>query len=126
MANRSIHAVTGALGYSGRHIARQLIDLGLPVRTLTNSPNRPNPFGDRIDVRPFNFDQPHKLIDSLSDVAVLYNTYWVRFNHGAFTHAQAIHSTLALFDAARTAGVERRFRSSERACHQRQPPCRRY
>ena len=38
---------------------------------------------------------------------VLYNTYWVRFNHKTFTHATAVENTLKLFDAARDAGVRR-------------------
>jgi NADH dehydrogenase len=40
-------------------------------------------------------------------VAVLYNTYWVRFNHRNFTHAEAVANTRTLFDAARRAGVRR-------------------
>ena len=38
---------------------------------------------------------------------VLYNTYWVRFNHRWFTHAQAVRNTLTLFQAAKEAGVQR-------------------
>ena len=38
---------------------------------------------------------------------MLYNTYWVRFNHRLFTHAEAVRNTLTLFDAARRAGVEK-------------------
>jgi NADH dehydrogenase len=38
---------------------------------------------------------------------VLYNTYWVRFNHKLFTHAQAVQNTMVLFEAARQAGVRR-------------------
>ena len=38
---------------------------------------------------------------------MLYNSYWVRFNHRMFTHAQAVENTLALFEAARRAGVRR-------------------
>ena len=37
----------------------------------------------------------------------LYNTYWVRFNHKTFTHADAVRNTLTLFDAAKRAGVGR-------------------
>ena len=40
-------------------------------------------------------------------VSVLYNTYWVRFNHKKFTHADAVKNTITLFDAAKEAGVER-------------------
>ena len=38
---------------------------------------------------------------------MLYNTYWVRFNYGSFSHAAAVENTLALFAAARQAGVGR-------------------
>jgi len=38
---------------------------------------------------------------------VLYNTYWVRFNHPLFRHADAVRNTLVLFEAARRAGVRR-------------------
>jgi NADH dehydrogenase len=101
------HVVTGAFGYSGRYIAKSLIDSGFKVKTITNSPNRPNPFGDAIEVFPFNFDKPDLLIDTLRGADVLYNTYWVRFNHKLFNHSSAVENTLALFDAARQAGVKR-------------------
>ena len=41
--------------------------------------------------------------------AVLYNTYWIRFNtrEPAFQHAAAVANTLKLFEAARQAGVPR-------------------
>jgi NADH dehydrogenase len=107
MAERELHVVTGAYGYSGRYIARRLLDAGHRVVTLTNSPNRPNPFGDAVRVYPFNFDRPDELVASLRGAAVLYNTYWVRFNHGKFTQAAAIDNTRRLFDAARAAGVRR-------------------
>ena len=38
---------------------------------------------------------------------MLYNTYWVRFNHPLFTHADAVRNTLTLFEAAKRAGVRR-------------------
>ena len=40
-------------------------------------------------------------------MTTLYNTYWVRFNHKTFTHADAVANTLTLFAAAREAGVRR-------------------
>ncbi|MCG6550999.1 MAG: NAD(P)H-binding protein [Candidatus Magnetominusculus sp. LBB02] len=102
-----IHVVTGALGYSGKYIAKLLIETGVKVKTITNSPNRPNPFGDAIEVCPFNFDKPELLIETLSGADCLYNTYWVRFNHKLFQHADAVENTLILFDAAKKAGVKR-------------------
>lgn len=106
-ASPSIHAVTGAFGYSGKYIARRLLAQGHEVRTLTNSPDRQNPFGAAVTAYRFHFDEPAKLVAALEGVSVLYNTYWVRFNHRLFTHAEAVHNTLTLFDAARSAGVER-------------------
>ena len=99
--------MTGGFGYSGRSIAARLLAAGCPVRTLTNSPQRAHPFGNRIQVVPLAFDEPDRLAESLANVDVLYNTYWVRFNHRLFTHAQAVHNTLALFTAAQRAGVRR-------------------
>lgn len=107
MADRTLHAVTGAFGYSGKYIAQRLLDAGESVITLTNSPSRGNPFGERIRAFPFHFDEPELLAEHLQGVSVLYNTYWVRFNHRLFQHADAVRNTLVLFEAARRAGVER-------------------
>jgi len=101
------HAVTGAFGYSGKYIAKRLLDNGHNVITLTNSLHRENPFNDRVEAYPFNFDNPGELTKSLRNVSVLYNTYWVRFNHKRFKHADAVTNTLTMFEAARAAGVER-------------------
>src|SRR5208283_4951465 len=100
-------AVTGAFGYSGRYIAQRLLAEGHEVLTLTNSPQRNNPFGDKIGVAAFNFDRPELLAQSLRGVDALINTYWVRFDHKLFTHEQAVANTRVLFAAAKNAGVRR-------------------
>lgn len=102
-----LHAVTGAFGYSGRYIARRLLDAGHRVITLTNSLQRDDPFAGRVEAHPLDFGRPDALVKALSGVRVLYNTYWVRFNFRSFTHAQAVDNTRSLFAAARDAGVER-------------------
>jgi len=102
-----LHVVTGAFGYSGRYIAERLLGAGHRVRTLTNSPDRQHPFGDRVKAYPFDFDDPEQLARSLEGARVLYNTYWVRFNHADFRYAQAVANTRVLFAAARRAGVAR-------------------
>jgi NADH dehydrogenase len=107
MGAQNLHAVTGAFGYSGQYIARQLLEAGETVITLTNSGHRPNPFGGQVKAYPLQFDHPAGLAASLQGVSVLYNTYWVRFNHRRFTHAMAVANTKALFAAAREAGVAR-------------------
>jgi NADH dehydrogenase len=101
------HVVTGAFGYSGKYITRRLLDLSFQVDTITNSPDRANPFEGQITAYPFNFEEPEKLAETLRGAAVLYNTYWVRFNHKDFKHADAVANTLVMFEAARQAGVER-------------------
>ena len=107
MNKKQVHAVTGAFGYSGKYIAQRLLDKGCKVITITNSGNRQNPFGDKLQTFPFNFDNPEKLVETLKGVSVLYITYWVRFNHKMFTHADAVRNTITLFESAAKAGVER-------------------
>lgn len=107
MTTQPLHVVTGALGYTGRSVTERLLARGTRVRTLTNSPNRPNPFGDHLEVLPLAFDDPAALARSLAGAEVLYNTYWVRFNHALFTFDRAVAATKTLFDAARRAGVKR-------------------
>lgn len=107
---QQLHVVTGAFGYSGKYIAKRLLDERdvIRVRTLTNSVNRANPFGGAVEAHPFNFDQPDQLVESLRGAMVLYNTYWVRFNYKTdFQHSVAVANTKILFDAAKRAGVER-------------------
>jgi len=103
----TLHAVTGAFGYSGKYIAKRLLDRGNKVITLTNSPDRANPFAGRVKPYPFNFDNPEELSGTLRGVSVLYNTYWVRFNHRLFNHTDAVRNTERLFEAAKEACVER-------------------
>jgi NADH dehydrogenase len=107
MNSRQTHVVTGAFGYSGHHIAQRLLSAGHRVLTLTGHPDRPSPLRDRIEALPFHFDSPAKLTESLRGVKVLINTYWVRFDHGKNTHAQAVENTKTLFRCAAEAGVER-------------------
>ena len=105
--SHALHVVTGAFGFSGKYIARRLLDAGNQVRTLTNSMGRRNPFGDALQVRPLDFADEDKLAESLRGATVLYNTYWVRFNYATFRHSMAVDNTLALFRAAKKAGVRR-------------------
>lgn len=100
MAASEKHSVTGAFGYSGRYIAKRLLDKGHQVMTLTHSPRRQGEDGSAIEIHPFHFDQPDRLVESLRGVRVLYNTYWVRFNHKTFSHAEAVRNTRILFDSA--------------------------
>lgn len=100
----SLHCVTGAFGYSGRHITRLLLEEGHTVRTLTGHPPAdPGP----VEVRALDFSDPAGLRASLQGVDVLYNTFWVRFAHGDTTHERAVAGNKTLFAAAAEAGVAR-------------------
>lgn len=98
-----LDVVTGAFSYTGRYIARRLLAEGRRVRTLTR---RRNP-ASRLEQARFAFDDPNELVESLRGADVLYNTYWVRFEHGDVTFARAVENTRTLFRAAREAGVRR-------------------
>lgn len=100
-------AVTGAFGFSGQYIARKLLEKGVEVITLTRSLERKDPFGDKVRAFSHNFDNPDRLIETLCGVDVLFNTYWVRFNHKQFSFQEAVANNKILFTSARKAGVRR-------------------
>jgi NADH dehydrogenase len=105
-------AVTGAYSYSGKYIARRLLDAGHSVLTLTDHPERPDPFGGRVPAFPLDFSRPDELASNLRGADVLVNTYWVRYPHAGMTYAKAVQNTRTLLAAARQAGVRRLVHTS--------------
>ncbi|MDQ2894865.1 MAG: NAD-dependent epimerase/dehydratase family protein [Actinomycetota bacterium] len=99
--------VTGAFSYSGSHIARQLLNEGRHVRTLTFHPDREHSLRADVAAHPYRFDDPVALARSLAGVQTFYNTYWVRFNRGQTTFTTALEHSRMLFFAAKRAGVQR-------------------
>ena len=77
------------------------------MRTLTFHPDRPHPLRTAVESFPYAFDDPAALTRSLEGVRALYNTFWVRFDHGAASFANAIEHSRMLFFAAKRAGVAR-------------------
>ena len=102
-----LNVVTGAFGYTGRYITSLLLQNGTKVRTLTAHPNRTNPFGGKVEVCPFSFDNPDSLVRSLENAEVVFNTYWIRFPRGDLTFERATRNVEQLIDAAVRAGVGR-------------------
>ncbi|MBN8657794.1 MAG: NAD(P)H-binding protein [Anaerolineae bacterium] len=100
-------AVTGAFSYSGKYITKRLLEKREEVITLTNHPNRPNPFNGQVKAFPLDFANEAELTANLRGVDVLVNTYWVRFDKGSNTQPQAVENTKALVQAAVKAGVKR-------------------
>lgn len=107
MREQHLDVVTGAFGYTGRYITERLLSMGRNVRTLTGHPNRPNPFGDRVDVARLEFEDRAKLEKRLDGADTLYNTYWIRFPHRGMTFETAVRNTETLIGAAADAGVRR-------------------
>ena len=105
--NPELNVVTGAFGYTGRYITGRLLSMGVRVRTFTGHPGRHNPFGQQISVAPLNFANPGELAENLRGATTLYNTYWIRFNHGRETFEKAVGNTVTLIGAAKEAGVSR-------------------
>lgn len=107
MAASNLDVVTGAFSYTGKYIAERLLSMGKRVRAITEHPDRPDPFGGRVEAFPFNFDNPSKLVESLKGAATLYNTYWIRFDHEDITFDKAVENTKTLISAAEDAGIKR-------------------
>lgn len=104
-----LHAVTGAFGFSGRRIARRLLEAGRRVVTLTGHPGRGDGrLSTRLEaIHPFRFGEPGRVAEALEGVDVLHNTYWIRFERGDRTFERAVRHSRVLFRAAAEAGVGR-------------------
>src|SRR5215470_11356262 len=101
------NVITGAFSYTGKYATRILLDRGYRVRTLTYHAERANPFGDKVQVFPYDFDNPERLTETLRGASALINTYWVRFPRGKSTFESAVKNTRTLIAAAKEAGVRR-------------------
>ena len=104
---QELDVITGAFGYSGKYFTRRLLAAGRRVRTLTGHPQRANCFGSDIEIASMDFNNRAGLARSLQGASVLYNTYWVRFNHGRATFDEAVTNSRTLIQAAKDAGVRR-------------------
>jgi len=102
-----LSVVTGAFGYTGRHIARKLLERGCRVRTLTNRPGQANPFAAPLEISPLDFNNPAALRTALRGADTLFNTYWIRFEHGGAHFERTVERLRVLLRAAREAGVRR-------------------
>src|SRR5438477_11613538 len=99
--------VTGAFSFTGRFIARRLLAQERRIKTLTNHPQRSGTEDIKAEVAPLQFTDRDALVESLRGADVLYNTYWVRFQHGRVRFGEAVANTRILVGAARDAGVRK-------------------
>jgi len=102
-----VDVVTGAFSFTGRAIAEELLDRGRNVRTLTRRDAPGDPLAARIERAELQFRDEVALCRALDGVDTLFNTYWVRFVHGAKTFERAAQNTQLLLRAANTAGARR-------------------
>ena len=102
-----LSVVTGAFGYTGRYIARRLLDQGESVRTLTRNPASRSPFGIQVETRPLDFGNYEQLVASLTEADTFFNTYWIRFPRSSLTYETATSNSLLLIRAAVEAGIRR-------------------
>lgn len=97
--------VTGAFSFTGKYVARRLLELGRGVRTLTRHPQSASPFGGRVEAFPLDFSDVPGLTDNLRGADTLYNTYWIRSPRQGLDFEQVVQNTATLLRAARLAGV---------------------
>jgi NADH dehydrogenase len=102
-----IDLVTGAFSFTGNSVAARLRASGIAIRTLTNHRRPEHPLATHVTAFAYSFDDPERLAEALRGVHTLYNTYWVRFDHGESTYRRAVANTQRLFRAAVEAGVRR-------------------
>jgi uncharacterized protein YbjT (DUF2867 family) len=102
-----VNVVTGVFSYTGGYIARELLQRGEPVKTLSRAPAPGHPLSREVAFGRLSFDDPVVLQAELRGASTLYNTYWIRAPHGGTTFATAVANTRVLLDAARRAGVLR-------------------
>lgn len=101
-------AVTGVFSYSGRFIAEELLGRGWEVVALgRRQPPPTDALAGRVRFYPLLLSDEDELVTALSGCDALFNTYWVRFEHGGTTFAEAIDRSSRLFRAAARAGVRR-------------------
>ena len=107
MPHPNLAVVTGAFSYTGKYVARRLLDQGVRVRTLARSPDREASFGGLVEAAPLDFSDPDGLCGLMRGAGVFYNTYWVRYAHGRISFDLVVDNTRTLFEATQRAGVGR-------------------
>lgn len=98
-------AVTGGTGFVGRTLIRLAVEQGHEVRALTRSPQPPQPGVTWIDGALDRPDTLHALATGAD--AVIHVAGVVNAPDAAGFEAGNVGGTLAMVEAARTAGVER-------------------
>ena len=62
--------VTGAFSYTGRYVARRLLDQSASVTSLSRRPDRSNAFDGAVEAAPLDFSDPDRLRRSMVGAGV--------------------------------------------------------
>lgn len=99
-------SLTGAFSYTGRYIARKLIENGIVFKAITNHP-RSLLFPDvTIPVSPLQFTNSELMVEAMAGSDVFINTYWIRYPYRSLTHEKAVENIQFLIDCAKKAKVK--------------------
>ena len=71
MPHLDLAVVNGAFSYTGRYVARRLLDQGVQATTLTRSPDAEDPLADHVEAAPLDFFDPDGLVRSMQGAGVL-------------------------------------------------------
>lgn len=99
--------ITGAFSFSGKYVAKRLLEKNYSLHTLTNHPDTNSPMVNAISINPLDFNDTDQLKKSLEGMDILINTYWIRFPYGNMTYEKAVENTKLLFDLSKKQGVKR-------------------
>jgi len=101
------YMVTGAFSFTGRHVAKRLLEEGEEVRTMTRFPQSASPFAEAVPAVPFDYDDVGALTQALRGCDRLINTYWRRQPEGNLGYDRVVQQSKNLFAAAKAVGIER-------------------
>ncbi len=99
--------VTGGFGFLGSYITKRLVDSDVGVINLTRYYIRKNTYGNKVKTHKLDFSSEDELAQHMEGATTLYNTYWIRIQHGGFGFDDAVNNTKILLKAAKKARIKK-------------------
>jgi uncharacterized protein YbjT (DUF2867 family) len=109
---QSMIVVTGASGYLGSHISRQLVNAGFPVHAMVRSRSAAQKEGRlgglKVELVEADVNRPETLVAAFSGATAVVHTVAIAIEKGGRTYEQVNYQgTVNVVDAMKTAGVDR-------------------
>ena len=94
MGSNDLNIVTGATGYTGKYITQKLLSRGYRVKSLTGHLKRENPFGEKVSLIPFSFENPQALAKNLQGATKTFAgvTDWSKLVSNSLFNLEAVFS----------------------------------